>query len=194
MKLEKVAVFCASSTQCADAYFEAADRLGDALARGGVGIVYGGGSVGLMGRLADAAMAGGGAVIGIIPAFMRDLEWGHAGITELRVVSDMDERERQMIDEADALVALPGGCGTLQELLVAITWKRLALHRKPIVIVNTDGFFDPLLQMLDRCVDARFMHEKHRTMWTVVSDPADVLPAIHAAPDWSEDALTFASI
>ena len=192
MSIGRVCVYCASSRQTDPAFGEAAARLGALLAAEGITIVYGGGAVGSMGALADAALAGGGRVVGVLPRFMYDLEWGHPGLTELRVVNDIHERKRLMIEEVDALVALPGGCGTLEELLEAITWKRLGLHVHPIVLVNLRGFFDPLVAQLERCVDERFMDERHREMWTVVAGADDVVAAIRSAPRWSTDARRFA--
>lgn len=145
-----------------------------------------------MGVLADAALAAGGQLIGILPKFMNDLEWGHKSLTELRLVDDMHHRKRMMIEESDAVVALPGGSGTFEELLEAITWKRLGLYVGPIVIVNVRGFYDPLRALLDRAVEERFMDERHRQMWAFVDGPEDVLEAIRAAPEWSAEARTFA--
>lgn len=154
--------------------------------------MYGGGSVGSMGALADAALAAGGKLVGILPKFMNDLEWGHKSLTELRLVDDMHHRKRMMIEESDAVVALPGGSGTFEELLEAITWKRLGLFVNPIVIVNGRGFYDPLRDLLDRAIAERFMDERHRQMWTFVDRPEEVLPAIRAAPAWSAEARSFA--
>jgi uncharacterized protein (TIGR00730 family) len=187
-----VCVYAASSEQSPAVYQEAALRLGRELGRERITIVYGGGSIGLMGRLAEGALAEGGNVIGVLPQFMDELEWGHQSLTELRVVADMHERKRFMLEASDAVIALPGGCGTLEELFEAITWKRLGLHTKPIVLVNVNGFFDPCIEMLQKCVSERFMHEKHRDMWSVVNEPEAVINAIGAAPDWSADARTFA--
>ena len=145
-----------------------------------------------MGALADAALAAGGKLIGILPKFMNDLEWGHKSLTELRLVDDMHHRKRMMIEESDAVVALPGGSGTFEELLEAITWKRLGLFVNPIVIVNVRGFYDPLRDLLERAIAERFMDVRHREMWTFVDRPEDVLPAIRTAPDWSADARSFA--
>jgi hypothetical protein len=139
----RVCVYCASSRQCDPIYHQAAARLGRELALAGHTTVYGGGSVGSMGYLADAALAAGGGVIGVIPSFMHDLEWAHRGLTELLVVNDMHERKRLMIDSVAAVVALPGGCGTFEELFEAITWKRLGLFGGAIVIVNTEDFYRP---------------------------------------------------
>ena len=148
--------------------------------------------MGSMGALADAALAAGGRLVGILPKFMNDLEWGHKSLTELRLVDDMHHRKRMMIEESDAIVALPGGSGTFEELLEAITWKRLGLVVSPIVIVNVRGFYDPLRELLDRAIAERFMDERHRQMWTFVDSPEDVLAAIRAAPEWSSDARAFA--
>lgn len=145
-----------------------------------------------MGALADAALEAGGKLIGILPRFMDDLEWGHRSLTELRIADDIHQRKRWMIEDADAVVALPGGSGTLEELLEAITWKRLGLYVHPIVIVNVRGFYDPLVAMLDRTIAQRFMDERHRSMWTVVDRPEEVLEAIRRAPAWSAEARRFA--
>ena len=169
-----------------------ATRLGAALAAADVGVVYGGGAHGSMGALANGALDAGGHVHGVLPHFMRELEWGHEGITRLDLVEDMRERKRRMLDAADAVVALAGGCGTLEELMEAITFKRLGLYAGPIVMVNTRGFYDPLLELLDRCIAERFMGERHREMWQVVDEPEQVLDAIASAPAWSEAARGFA--
>jgi uncharacterized protein (TIGR00730 family) len=157
-----------------------------------VTIVYGGGSVGSMGALADAALASGGQLVGIIPKFMDDLEWGHKSLTELRLASDMHQRKRWMIEEVDAVVALPGGSGTFEELLEAITWKRLGLYVNPIVIVNVRGFYDPLRDLLERAIAERFMDVRHRDMWTFVERPEQVMEAVANAPLWSSEARSFA--
>ncbi len=145
-----------------------------------------------MGALADAALAAGGRIVGVLPKFMDDVEWGHKSLTELRLVDDMHHRKRVMLEESDAVVALPGGSGTFEELLEAITWKRLGLYVNPIVIVNVRGFYDPLRELLERAIAERFMDERHRQMWTFVDRPQDVLEAIRAAPEWSAEARDFA--
>ena len=168
MAIKRVCVYCASSRQCDAAYHDAAARLGRELARNKVTLVYGGGSVGSMGRLADAALAEGGRVIGVLPRFMYDLEWGHRGLSELLIVNDLHERKRMMIAEVDAVIALPGGCGTLEELFEAITWKRLGLFGGPIVMVNTLGFYTQCVSFLESCIERHFMDERHREMWSLV--------------------------
>ena len=192
--LKNVLVFCASSESCRPEYHAAADRLGRALARASRIVVYGGGAVGSMGALASAAIEEGGRVIGIQPRFMNELEWTHREIQALELVDDMQERMRQMLAIADAIVALPGGSGTLEELFDALTAKRLGEIVAPVVIVNQAGFFDPLLDQLDRCIEERFMDERHREMWQVVAEPEEVLAALASAPTWSKDALGFATL
>jgi uncharacterized protein (TIGR00730 family) len=193
-KRQQVLVYCASSSSCDAAYHRAAARLGALLAHASMGVVYGGGASGSMGALADAALAAGGEVVGIVPGFMRDLEWSHDRLSALHVVDDMQERKRRMLAQADALVTLPGGSGTFEELFESISAKRLGIYLNPIVIVNQRGFFDPCIEMLDRCIDQRFMDPRHRTMWSVVEDVEEVLDAIAASPDWSEDARSFAAV
>lgn len=190
--IRKVCVYCASSRQTDPVFPDAARRLGDILAGEKIAIVYGGGAVGSMGALADGALARGGEVVGVLPRFMSELEWGHPRLSNLVLVEDMHERKRTMLDGVDGVVALPGGSGTLEELLEAITWKRLGLFRGPIVLVNLRGFFDPLLAMLDRCVSERFMDDRHASMWTAVAEPEHVLPTLRAAPPWDEDPRRFA--
>ena len=188
-----VCVYCASSQQAHEEFYAVAEDLGRILAEAKITVTYGGGAVGLMGTLADSALRHGGEVIGVLPEFMDELEWGHGALTELHLVPDMHQRKQRMIDLADALVALPGGCGTLEELLEAITWKRLALHGKPIVMVDTRGFYQPLVEMLQRTIDEKFMRPDHASMWSVVAGPEDVLPAIADAPPWGESARSLAT-
>jgi len=189
-----VLVFCASSGSCAPKYHDCARRLGEVLGRRGDTLVYGGGALGSMGALATAALRAGARVVGIQPRFMNELEWTHAHIQELVLVEDMQERMRRMLDSADAVVALPGGSGTLEELFNAITAKRLGALVVPVVIVNQDGFYDPLLAQLSACVEGRFMDERHRAIWQVVGEPEEVPGAIDSAPPWSRDAIRFATL
>lgn len=175
---ETVCVYCASSASAHEEYYDAARRLGSALAREAVRIVYGGGSIGSMGHLADAALTAGGTVVGILPQFMAAREWGHTGLSELRIVEDMHTRKREMISGSTAAVALPGGCGTLDELFEAITWKRLGLFTGPIILVNTRDFFAPCIELLERCVGDRFLDVEAPGLWKVVAEPEDVVPAL----------------
>ena len=189
-----VCVYCASSRASHPVYREAAFRLGVTLAGAGLGIVYGGGARGSMGALADGALSKGGRVIGILPRFMADLEWGHPGLTELELVEDMRIRKHLMLTRSQAAIALPGGSGTLEELLEAITLKRLGLYLNPIVLVNTRGYFDPLLRMLADAITERFMDDRHGSMWEVVAQPEEVIGALERAPAWCADAREFAAL
>ncbi|MFM2377347.1 MAG: hypothetical protein RLZZ165_2444 [Bacteroidota bacterium] len=188
-KISQICVYCASSTKVAEKYFQAADELGAILASNGITLIYGGGAVGLMGRVADKVLSMGGHVVGVIPDFMTAVEWEHKGVSKLHIVTDMHQRKRRFFEGTDAIVALPGGSGTLEELLEAITWKRLGLVTVPIVIVNTDGFYDPLLQMLDRCVEEKFMRAEHKDIWQVISSPAELMKAIDMAAVWDKSAI-----
>jgi uncharacterized protein (TIGR00730 family) len=189
-----VCVYCASSRTSHPQYREAAFELGTVLASAQVDIVYGGGAAGSMGALADGALSTGGRVLGILPRFMADLEWGHPGLTELELVEDMRTRKHAMLTRSQGAIALPGGSGTMEELLEALTLKRLGLYLNPIVIVNTRGFFDPLFQLLSRAIEERFMDERHARMWEVVDRPQQVLEALERAPHWSADARSFAAL
>jgi uncharacterized protein (TIGR00730 family) len=187
-----ICVYCASSRQCDARYHDAARRLGTTLAGAGFAIVYGGGGHGSMGALADGALAHDGRVTGVLPRFMRELEWDHPRLSELLLVDDMRERKHRMLEKSHGVVALPGGCGTLDELFEAMTLKRLGLYLQPIVLVNTRGFFDPLVQLLSSAVSERFMDERHRAMWQIVAEPEDVPAALAAAPEWTSEARGFA--
>jgi uncharacterized protein (TIGR00730 family) len=188
----KVTVYCASSAAAHAEFAAAAYELGRILARAGHVTVYGGGAIGSMGRLADGALDHGGRVIGIMPRFMGELEWGHPRLTEIAWTETMSERKERLFGEADAVVALPGGTGTLEELIEVLTLKRLGLFLNPVVIVNQRGFYDPLVQLLLSCVDEAFMSPRHLDMWRVVDHVDQVLPAIAASPAWTAGAREFA--
>lgn len=189
-----VCVYCASSRSAPAAYRDAARRLGAVLAEQHFGIIYGGGAVGSMGALADGALSRGGRVVGVLPRFMAELEWGHAALSELQVVEDMRTRKHMMLTHSAAVAALPGGSGTLEELLEALTLKRLGLYLNPIVLVNTRGFFNAFSDLMARCIEERFMDERHRQMWQLVDEPEQVPAAIRAATRWSAEARWFAAV
>jgi len=191
--IERVLVFCASSQACDPRYHAAAAELGTAIGRSGRTLIYGGGHKGSMGALADAALAEGGHVVGILPHFMEELEWAHSGLSRLETVVDMQERKRRMAASSDGVVALPGGSGTLEEVFEVITAKRLGLYFGPIVFLNQEGFFDPCLEMLGRCVARGFMDERHLGIWQAVDRVDAVLPALDGAAAWPADARKFAS-
>jgi uncharacterized protein (TIGR00730 family) len=160
--MTSVCVFCGSNLGDKPIYREMADALGRRLAALGLTLVYGGGNVGLMGVLADAALDAGGTVIGVIPQALADWEVAHAGLTELVIVQSMHERKARMADAADAFVALPGGFGTFEEFCEVLTWSQLGLHKKPCGLLNVDGFYDPLLALFDRAEQDRFLRAEHR--------------------------------
>ena len=191
--LTTICIFCGSSAGTNPAYRSAAERLGALLARSGRSLVYGGGRVGLMGALADAALAAGGRVIGVIPEALVAREIAHTGLTELHVTTSMHARKARMAELADAFVAMPGGFGTLDELFEIVTWAQLGIHAKPIGLLNFAGYFDPLVRYVDHAVDQGFIRPEHRALLRVAEDPASLLelmgrqPAPHV-PKWAEPA------
>ena len=185
----KVCVYCSSSSKIDKIYFEATEKLAKEFIKEKVQVVYGGGGNGLMGHLADIIIDNGGKIKGISPKFMQDIEWTHKGLTDLEIVTTMHERKTKFLEDIDAVVALPGGYGTLDELIEAITWKRLGIFTKPIVIINTNGYYDPLLQMLKRCVSKKFIDKRYLELWSIVEDPDQVLPKIKNTDNWNRNAL-----
>ncbi|MCQ2194679.1 MAG: TIGR00730 family Rossman fold protein [Paludibacteraceae bacterium] len=182
----RVSVYCASSTKVSASYKREAYELGRILSEEKVACNYGGGSVGLMGELAQAMLDFGGSITGIIPQFMVDQGWDNPKV-ETVVVNTMHERKQRMVKDADAAIAMPGGIGTFEELLEVITWKQLGLFLKPIVILNVDNYYGPMLAMLEKAVDEQFMRREHLELVTVVSSAAEVIPAIRKAAEWSRD-------
>ena len=175
--MKRVCVFCGSSSGQGEAYERLAAAMGRALAARGLGLVYGGGRVGLMGTIADAALAAGGEVIGVIPEDLVKKELAHAGVTELRVVGSMHERKKLMFDLSDGFVAMPGGFGTLDEFCEILTWAQLGLHRKPTGVLDAGGYFDTFLAFVDHAVKEGFIRKKHRDLLIVETDPAAMLDA-----------------
>lgn len=192
--ISKVSVFCASSHKVDQKYFDVTERLAKVLVENNITTVYGGGAVGLMGRLADTIITNKGRAIGIIPRFMMDVEWGHENITELIEVKDMHERKKKLVENIDAIIVLPGGSGTLEETMEVITLKRLGKFTKPIIFINTDGFYDSLFQLFDKMIKERFMREEHRNMWTSISKPEEIITAIKESPVWDKSAIKIAAV
>ncbi|PLX13644.1 MAG: TIGR00730 family Rossman fold protein [Marinilabiliales bacterium] len=192
--MKRISVFCASSHKVDQKYFEVAERLAKVLALNNITTIYGGGAVGLMGRLADTVMSEKGEVIGIIPQFMMDVEWGHENISQLIQVADMHERKKKLVENIDAIVILPGGSGTLEETMEVITLKRLGKFTKPIIFINTDGFYDNLFKLFDKMIDERFMRKEHRKMWTSIDQPEELIDAIKESPIWDENAINIAAV
>ncbi len=172
--MERICVFCGSSDGARPGYVQAAKAMGTAIARAGLGLVYGGGKVGLMGVVANAALAAGGSVIGVIPQALVDKEVGHNHLTDLRVVGSMHERKQMMADLSDGFIAMPGGFGTLEEFCEILTWAQLGFHRKPCGILNTEGYYDPLLTFFDHVVTEGFVRPVHRSA-IVVNDQPEAL-------------------
>ena len=190
----RICIYCASSAKIDEIYFEATERLAKILVNSGVQVIYGGGGHGLMGKLADIVLAHGGQIKGIMPQFMNEVEWAHKKVTDFEFTNTMHERKAKFLENIDALIALPGGTGTLEELLEAITLKRLGQFTKPIIILNTNGYYDSLIQMLKRCVEEKFLRPIHAEMWTFVHQPEEVMSAINQSMEWDENPISFAAV
>lgn len=173
--IQRLCVYCGSSVGARAQYKQAASTLGRLLAERDIELVYGGGHVGLMGAVADGALSAGGRVIGVIPCALMDRELGHTGVQDLRVVADMHERKMTMATLADAFIALPGGWGTIEELSEMLTWLQLAIHAKPIGVLNVAGYFDPFLAFAERMIEERFVRVEHRRLYSVESEPEALL-------------------
>ena len=189
-----ICVFAASSSKIEKVYINAASRLGELIASMGHDIVYGGGGIGLMGAMADAAMNQGGKITGVIPSFMHDNGWGHGGIDALVITEDMASRKKKMFEMSDAVIALPGGIGTIEELTEAITMKQLGLFKGPLVILNTESFYSPLISFLEGIIEKNFMRKVHKNIWTVVGTPEQAMEAISTYNDWHDDPASIARI
>jgi uncharacterized protein (TIGR00730 family) len=191
--MRRLCVFCGSKSGNGPSYAEVTRRLGEAIVRRGLGLVYGAGHVGLMGVLADAVLQSGGEVIGVIPQALVDKELAHSSLTEMHIVASMHERKALMADLSDAFLSLPGAFGTADECFEILTWAQLGLHAKPVGLLNVDGFFDPLLAWLDRTVREGFLRARHRQLLMVGDDPEDLLDRLMGArpapvePKWIED-------
>ncbi|MBL4590247.1 MAG: TIGR00730 family Rossman fold protein [Alphaproteobacteria bacterium] len=176
--MKTVCVYCSSSNKVKQEFKDATEELGTILANAGKTVVYGGAKSGLMGLIADSTLASGGKVIGVITSYLQNLEVEHDGLTEAHIVETMHERKAMMVDKSDAFIILPGGIGTLEELVEVATWRQLGLHEKPIIIVNTDNYWDSFLDMMNKMVDENCMLSAHKTIFQVVDSPVDVLSAL----------------
>jgi len=180
--IKSVCVYCGSASRVDDVHKEAARELGRALAERDLELVYGGGRLGLMGIVADAALEAGGRVLGVIPEHLKAYELEHTGLTELLVVPDMHTRKRAMVDRSDAFVVLPGGLGTLDEAFEVMSWKQLGLHDKPIVVRDVNGFWTPLIGLVDHMIGAGFVRPEHRSLFATATDTDAVFDALNSAP------------
>ena len=192
--MQSVCVYCASSTQIDEKYFRAAEELGTLIAQRGLRLITGAGKLGLMNSVQDAALAAGGEAVGVIPTFMVREGWHHEGLTQLIETASMHERKQTMADLSDGVIALPGGCGTMEELLEIITWKQLGLYVNPIIILNVDGFYDHLLAQLSKAVEDNFMRSIHADIWRVATTPEEAIEMLLATPTWDKSVRKFAAI
>lgn len=193
-QIKAVAVYCASSTQVGQAYVEDAAKLGELFAKHGVTLVYGGGAVGLMGAICDAVKAHGGKAIGVIPRFMVEKGWLRPGLDEVIEVETMAERKRIMAEITDAAIALPGGVGTFDELMDIVALKKVGLYLKPVVIVNTQNYYQPLATLLERSVTEHFQDEKFRHVWRMANTPEEAMDFVFSEPYWTEDVIVNAAL
>ena len=192
--VKSIAVYCASSNKVRASFVTAAERLGEVIAAEGKRLVYGDGGIGLRAAVARGALREGGEVVGVIPQFMVDQAWNNPDSTKTIITQTMHERKATICEISDAMVALPGGIGTFEELLECLTWKQLGLHHNPVVILNTEGYYDKLLACSDQMVEEQMMRPIHKDMYVVVSEPEEVLPAIMNAPAWDPSTRRLASI
>jgi uncharacterized protein (TIGR00730 family) len=184
--IKSVCVYCGASNGASENFLKIATDVGRALGENGIRLVYGGGGIGLMGAVADAALAAGGEVIGIIPEHLQNAELGHRGLTELKIVDSMHTRKRMMFDLSQAFVILPGGMGTLDETFEIITWRQLGMHDKPIILVNHDDYWDPFLDLVDHVIDSGFARQAARQLFSVVGGVGRLLDMLEASPQTRE--------
>ena len=192
--LRSVCVYCASSTKIPAIYFEVANELGRLLGELQLNVVNGAGNIGLMRAVSDATLAAGGTVTGVIPHFMVEENWYHKGLTQLIEVETMHERKQKMANLSDACIALPGGCGTLEELLEIITWKQLGLYVNPIAILNVNHYYDPLLQLFEQAIQEQFMRPQHQRLWAVAETAKEAVQLIYSEPLWDPTLRKIAAI
>jgi uncharacterized protein (TIGR00730 family) len=189
-----VCVFASSSSRIDNKYMQAAAELGSLFARSKMNVIFGGGGIGLMGALADAVIENGGTITGVIPSFMNDEGWGHPNVNDMIVTSDMGDRKKNMFARADAVVALPGGVGTLEELTEAITLKQLGLFKGPVVILNTLNFYKSFIDFLEHMIAGNFLRREHKGMWVIANTPKEVLTALSNDKGWIDDPRKIAKI
>ena len=190
----RVCVFASSSSRINNEYAIAASKLGLLLALANIGIVYGGGGIGLMGKLADAVIKNGGSITGVIPSFMMDEGWDHSDVNEMIITPDMGERKKQMFAMADAIIALPGGVGTLEELTEAITLKQLGLFSGPIIILNTLKFYKSLIDFFEQMISGHFLRYEHKGIWEIADTPEEVISFLLKNDTWFLDPIRIAKI
>jgi hypothetical protein len=190
----RVCIFASSSSRINSDYADAASELGLLLSRAGTEVVFGGGGIGLMGKLADTIIENKGTITGVIPSFMKDQGWDHSDVNEMIITSDMGERKKQMFAMADAIVALPGGVGTLEELTEAITLKQLGLFRGPVIILNTLDFYKSLIDFFEHMVSENFLRHEHKAIWEIADTPEEVMTILAKNDSWLWDPIKIAKI
>lgn len=194
MEIKTVCVYCASSNKVAPIYGETAYKLGATLAKEGITVITGAGNIGLMRQVEDGALENNGKAIGVIPEFMVEQGWHHTGLIELHITETMHERKQMMAELSDAVIALPGGCGTIEELSEIITWKQLGLYFNPIVILNINGYYDHFIAQLEKAVEEHFMGEIHSRIWSVATTPEEAIDIIRKTPRWNESVRKYAAL
>jgi uncharacterized protein (TIGR00730 family) len=194
VKHNRICVYCASSNRTPEKYLDHGRTFARILAQNRIDLLFGGSRSGLMGAMADELMKSGGRAIGIMPRFMQEVEWHHQELTQMITTETMAERKEAMIRDVDAVVAFPGGCGTMEEFMETLSLKRLGLFRKPIIVLNSFGFYDPLIDLLEAMLRDHFLGPRHREMWTVVDTPEHILPAIAGNAGWDSEARSFALV
>ena len=193
-EIKRICIYCSSSTKIDDCYFRDARKLGQLMAAKGIAVINGAGKMGLMQASTDGCLEAGGEAIGIIPSFMIKEGWCHQGMTQIIETPNMHIRQQKMAEMSDAAIVLPGGCGTFAEMMELITWKQLGLYLKPIVILNTNGYYNPLIQTLQQAVDMNFMRQQHSAIWQVASTPEEALKLVLETPLWDTSIRRFAAI
>ena len=192
--IKSVAIYCASSTKIKECYYQVARELGRGLAQRGVTQVNGAGNMGLMRAASDGGLEGGGKVVGVIPSFMVEQNWHYSELSEIIETSDMQSRKHTINNMTDAAIVLPGGCGTLDELFEIITLKQLGVYLKPIIILNVEGYYDLLLQHLERSMEENFMRDEHRDIWRVATTAEEAIDLVFSTPLIDESVRRFAKI
>ncbi len=194
MNLKRICVFAASSPGIAEVFLEHGEAMARIMAEKNIEMVYGAGSKGIMGRMADTLLSAGGRVTGIIPGFMLPMGWAHDHLTQMIVVENMARRKQLMIENVDAVIAMPGGIGTLEELTEVLTLKQLGQFTAPVVILNTEKYYDTLTELFAQMTEKHFMRDMHRRLWVMVNKPEEVIDAILSSPAWDSSALKHAAV
>lgn len=194
MNVSRISVYCASSSKIDPAYMEEAYKVGQLLARVGITLINGAGNMGLMKASSDGCLEAGGRAVGIIPGFMIAEGWCHQGMSEIIETPDMHIRQQKMAEAGDAAIVLPGGCGSMAELFELITWKQLGLYLKPIVILNTKGYYDALLQQLEQAAEEQFMRKEHLQIWRVAQTAEEAVQLATSTPMWDTNVRRFAAV